>query len=79
VSRSNSNQWHWDNHRHRWVYTGGEASLNPTYRWEIAKGKTIYHNDLMMRAIDVACANMTEFPDAAQLIEQARGTQDDFE
>ena len=73
TSRENSNQWHWDGDRHRWVYMGNSASQNPTYRWEIRKDRMIYDNPLMMDAIDVACANMTEFPDAVQLIEQAKG------
>jgi len=70
MSKANSDQWHWDNDRRRWVYMGSNPSLNPTYRWELRKGMTVYENQLMMDAIDVACSNMQEYPDAAELLKQ---------
>jgi len=63
-----SEDWHWDDDRRRWVYMGHSASTNRTYRWELAKGTLVYKNDLMMEAIDVACSNMTKFPDAEKII-----------
>lgn len=76
TSKGNSDQWHWDNDRHRWVYMGSNPSLNPTYRWELRRGKMVYENDLMMEAIDVACANMSSFPDANLLISQIKRNLD---
>lgn len=78
MSKSNSNHWHWDNDRHRWVYMGPRASENPVYRWELENYEMIYTNDLMMRAIDIACDNMTEFPDVADILDNiARSKEDD--
>ena len=63
-----SEDWHWDNDRRRWVYMGDYGSTNRTYRWELTKGTLVYQNDLMMEAIDVACNNMSTFPDAERII-----------
>ena len=77
--RSPSEDWHWDNDRRRWVYMGNYGATNPTYRWEIRKNHTIYDNRLMMDAIDVACSNMSDFPDANTIISQIKRNLDDVD
>lgn len=79
TSRDNANDWHWDVDRHRWVYMGDRSSQNPTYRWEIRKDRMIYDNPLMMDAIDVACSNMSDFPDANTIISQIKRNLDDVD
>ena len=63
-----SEDWHWDNDRHRWVYMGNYGATNPTYRWELTRNAMVYENELMMDAIDLACKNMQRFPDAETLL-----------
>ena len=68
MSRANSDQWHWDNDRHRWVFMGSQSSMNPVYRWELKRNAMVYENELMMEAIDIACKNMDRFPDAETML-----------
>lgn len=69
MSKANSDQWHWDNDRHRWIFMGSSPTYNPTYRWELHKDEMVYENELMMEAIDLACNNMTRFPDAERILQ----------
>lgn len=72
-----SDDWHWDNDRRRWVFMGSQPSMNPTYRWELKKDKMVYENDTMMQAIDLACKNMSTFPDAERILQGLNSGKDD--
>ena len=44
----------------------------PTIRWELRRDQLVYHNDLMMEAIELALRNMQRFPDAEKILKKIK-------
>ena len=44
----------------------------PTIRWELKRDQLVYHNDLMMKAIEVSLKNMIRFPDAEKIFKKIK-------
>ena len=44
----------------------------PTYSWGIYPTKTVYENQDMLDAIEIALKNMTRYPDAEKIISRLK-------
>ena len=45
---------------------------NKTIRWELKKNQLVYHNELMLEAIELALQNMQRYPDAEKIVQKCK-------
>ena len=54
------------------VRTKKMSKHNKTIRWELKRNQLVYHNELMLEAIELALQNMQRYPDAEKIIQKCK-------